>query len=352
MLSSYSVDNGPASIYAPDPTVTTSLYRQPFYESPPLPPGKHILNITNLGKQFWFDYVRVQIDAASPPGVGPANSRLPDSTLITTVTTRRDITTTTIVTEESSQHALPPGTSSQTSSISSLSSSLKQSTTSIADAIPWPPLSSINSSAIVSASVPDGSPLQTGLAWPSSSSTDPGPSDSLSSTVVGTVGDNHAHGPSIGLIAGPACAAGGLALASVPFLLWYVCRRRKRHVVSYHERHIGRHVPGACLSTRDCQNFLTDDIIDRLQCLVQQMGQKHQLHRRARSLSTSPSSQPRLVREAETRCHLVHCLLRSVTCRSTLQPPSTAQSSRARPTMPMATSQPCACSYPIPLSVL
>ncbi|KAI0738917.1 hypothetical protein C8Q80DRAFT_217984 [Daedaleopsis nitida] len=89
--SQYSIDGGPSTQFVPPTTYPQWLYRRPFFLSGDISSGAHTLVITNLGEQFWLDYIQVEADAeqgststsgslAGSPSKGTTSSTLKTST--------------------------------------------------------------------------------------------------------------------------------------------------------------------------------------------------------------------------------------------------------------------------------
>ncbi|PIL28497.1 hypothetical protein GSI_08535 [Ganoderma sinense ZZ0214-1] len=62
--SSYSIDDGTATDFIPADTFVVFQYNQKFFQSGTLSNDEHTLVITNLGEEFWLDYLVV---TQSPP---------------------------------------------------------------------------------------------------------------------------------------------------------------------------------------------------------------------------------------------------------------------------------------------
>ncbi|OCH86791.1 hypothetical protein OBBRIDRAFT_204893 [Obba rivulosa] len=69
--SSYSIDNGPVSLWTRNDTINAIQWMTVCYSSPVLPYGQHGLTITNYGDWFFLDYL--QIATPDPPS-GPVSS--------------------------------------------------------------------------------------------------------------------------------------------------------------------------------------------------------------------------------------------------------------------------------------
>ncbi|KAM5545302.1 hypothetical protein V8D89_000915 [Ganoderma adspersum] len=52
----YAIDGGSPTPFVPSRQVDQESFRQMFFDSGPLPLGKHTLKVTNLGVQLWLDY--------------------------------------------------------------------------------------------------------------------------------------------------------------------------------------------------------------------------------------------------------------------------------------------------------
>ena len=237
MKSSYSIDNGPATTYVPNPVVSKSQYRQKFYESPKLSPGRHVLKITNLGRQFWFDFAQVEVESPVQDGEDPVPGPVAPPPVTTTVTKQPvTVTTKSNPPPSPSTSQRPTTTSTSSSRSSSSSSSSSQSTTSSATQTTLSSSSSFNTSSASSSTTSNDSsnlpvslvgaiPTQTGSPFL------PTPSDTTSlgipiPTVVGAAGESNSHGIAVGVIAGIA-VAGAFILALMVFLLLWLRRRRE-----------------------------------------------------------------------------------------------------------------------------
>ena len=238
MKSSYSIDNGPATTYVPNPVVSKSQYRQKFYESPKLSPGRHVLKITNLGRQFWFDFAQVEVESPVQDGEDPVPGPVAPPPVTTTVTKQPvTVTTKSNPPPSPSTSQRPTTTSTSSSRSSSSSSSSSQSTTSSATQTTLSSSSSSfnTSSASSSTTSNDSSNLPVSLvgAIPTQTGSPflPTPSDTTSlgipiPTVVGAAGESNSHGIAVGVIAGIA-VAGAFILALMVFLLLWLRRRRE-----------------------------------------------------------------------------------------------------------------------------
>lgn len=65
MKSQYSIDGGEPTIYSPPSTNTHWQHRRQFFRSDYISYGEHTLMITNLGDQFWLDFVQVEVPVGS-----------------------------------------------------------------------------------------------------------------------------------------------------------------------------------------------------------------------------------------------------------------------------------------------
>ncbi|KAI0752379.1 hypothetical protein C8Q80DRAFT_1117832 [Daedaleopsis nitida] len=72
MHSVYTIDGTNSTGFMPPSTISRPEYRQRFFQSTLLSPGRHQLTITNLAKNFYFDYI--QLTMVNPPTSAAAHS--------------------------------------------------------------------------------------------------------------------------------------------------------------------------------------------------------------------------------------------------------------------------------------
>ena len=79
MESQYSIDGGPSTLYSPPSPNTQWQYRRQFFRSEEIPYGAHTLVITNLGDQFWLDFVQVEVpvEPGNTQGAPTPSSSIP-----------------------------------------------------------------------------------------------------------------------------------------------------------------------------------------------------------------------------------------------------------------------------------
>ncbi len=89
LASNYTVDGDNVTALLPPGTITQPQHRQQFYVSQQLTTGPHQLTITNLGMQFWIDYILLTMDddPTLPSGVATESSPSPSTGRQTSIQT-------------------------------------------------------------------------------------------------------------------------------------------------------------------------------------------------------------------------------------------------------------------------
>ncbi|KAM5546328.1 hypothetical protein V8D89_000454 [Ganoderma adspersum] len=206
--SSYSIDGGAPTDFVPADTFVSFQYNQKFFQSDTLPDEEHTLVITNLGEEFWLDYLVVT--QALPPTTKTTTST---GTALQTVQTTSESTAPTIPsTTDKATATVAPASQPETTPSTSAPSSQTPSTLSF---------SITESAALTSTDVPERPPL-----YPDSASRS---QTSVPASSVASPTSTMAHARSTKF---PAGAIAGLAIAAllvliVAGLVGYRWRRRR-----------------------------------------------------------------------------------------------------------------------------
>ncbi|KAI0767848.1 hypothetical protein C8Q74DRAFT_984680 [Fomes fomentarius] len=83
MRSKYMIDNEHPVFFEPAGTIRVPQFRQKFFVSNPISPQDHTLTITNLGEEFYLDFVFLNLEAANsslPAGTQPSSNTITSST--------------------------------------------------------------------------------------------------------------------------------------------------------------------------------------------------------------------------------------------------------------------------------
>ena len=109
--SSYSIDGGTATDFIPANTFVSFQYNQKFFQSDTLSNDEHTLLITNLGEEFWLDYLVV---TQSPPSTTTTTHSIApqtvQSTSSSTTLTAPPTTNPAATTSASQQGSIMPST--------------------------------------------------------------------------------------------------------------------------------------------------------------------------------------------------------------------------------------------------
>lgn len=236
MLSTYTIDGGPPTVFQPPSEITTPMYNQLFFASGTLSYGLHTIVVQNIGEQFWFDSIVFDVPDPIP------TSTTSKTTQETTPRTPSPIATTSsepvqgTLTDSSSptltMSSVPtqgPGPTLQTSP-----SFLSQSQSSFSIGLPpgytseGAPTQAISlaSNNQVTPSILAAPPVSGTNVPPNSTSQLPG-----GQTSAGDISNSQQpHKQSTGVIVG-ATVAGVVLLGSILLLLVWR-RRQKRHIAT------------------------------------------------------------------------------------------------------------------------
>ncbi|KAI0708220.1 hypothetical protein C8Q76DRAFT_799516 [Earliella scabrosa] len=224
MASQYSIDGSNTTTFTPLSTVSQPGYRQRFFLSPFFSPDKHTLTITNLGENFYLDYILLHVVPSAPgmtfiPGPIPLPPVQDSSPALASdqSTSRESDSSSTSLPHTTSDTTLPQSTPTET----------QQSRTSSTS----PPFTSSDhdpdTSSFLSETRIESSPAQTSLALSSMSS-----STSSIASVAPIIAEEQRSG---GLTTGAyiAVAVGGAAVLLcllVGLWLWYRWRQRQTNM--------------------------------------------------------------------------------------------------------------------------
>lgn len=83
MRSQYMIDNEHPVLFEPAGNIRVAQFRQEFFVSDPISPQDHTLTITNLGEEFYLDFVSLNLETATsslPTGTQPSSTTITSST--------------------------------------------------------------------------------------------------------------------------------------------------------------------------------------------------------------------------------------------------------------------------------
>ena len=166
--SSYSVDSGPATDFVPADTFVQYEYGQKFFQSDTLSDEEHTLVITNLGEEFWFDYLEVmqqqqqQPTTTSSQATTPQQAPTPSASTIQATSSATDQAMTGSIGQPETAQSLS-GLSPQTQSVHSFSNTNDITLTST-DAVATPPPYPSNTSHPQTPTFPSGGATSTSTA--------------------------------------------------------------------------------------------------------------------------------------------------------------------------------------------
>lgn len=234
MLSTYTIDGGPPTVFQPPSEITTPMYNQLFFGSGTISYGLHTIVVKNMGEQFWLDTIVFDVPDPIPSSV-PSSS------------TQETTPGTPQAPPSSSDPIHATTTNSPSQSLPTPFSLSVQGPTHTSQTQPATLIQSISSS-----STSEGSPSQTASSAsenqatvPFVSGTDALPPASLSGTSLLPGGQptdsgniftsQQHHKQPINIIAG-ATVAGVALLGCILVILLVWRRRQKRHITTASDR--------------------------------------------------------------------------------------------------------------------
>ena len=149
MNAHFTIDDGEPTGWFPPSTNTQWQYRRQYFQSAEIPNGEHTLVITNLGDQFWLDFIQVEVDpsqsvetqgaqgsSTAPPAPPSLTSEDQPRSSTASASAQKQTTAVSDSEEQGSTHETTEADATNESTISGIMSFVASSTTIGTDASP------------------------------------------------------------------------------------------------------------------------------------------------------------------------------------------------------------------------